>query len=380
MEKPQGIVPITIVSGLVSLALSLVGCTRSSQITNVVETRPAQPAFELDSVPEPPLFKSKFVVLTHSRYLFYNLAKEIAAYHNAAIIHVNDHTYDQVTEKLKTVDPEYAIVVLPPFLITPDLVGYLFKSFCSLNSDVYPDLEFGYITGYTIEDARDLFYRDQQDTVQLDRFLGVSHVYDGGEWTKSYLNDFAKEFEAAGWSGDTAIMSIAGMTSNVSGEVKKFSPHQVVFFVGHGDYDDCCDVSASDLVNADLTGDILLSGACYTGATYSGGPPSDFVALRILKQGACAYESRAIVNGWGAWAAAGVLRGSMTWGEAVREGIIGEMNQFNENDLDILSYQEMNSKYPAGNFPLVNETARIIPFGDPSYKPRLKSAVNISLP
>ncbi len=362
--------------------LSFGGCTRSSTINSIVETLPPAPAFQLDSVPEPPLFESKFVVLTHSRYLFYNLAKEIAAYHEAPLIFINENTFDQITAKLKYVDPEYAIVVLPPFLITPDLVGSLFKCFCSLNGDVYPDVQFGYITGYTIDDARSLFYRDQQDTAALDKFLGVSHLYPGGEWVKSYLSNFADRFRASGWYGDTAIMDMESGADNVAGELKKFATNQVIFFIGHGGPDNICDISGCDLANVDLTGDVVLSGACSTGATYGDGAPGDseYIALRILKQGACVYESRVVLNGWGSWPAVSVLDGSGTWGEAVNDGIKAEMQQFNEDTLNILSWQQVSQEYPTGNFPFINETARIIPFGDPSFKPRLKSPVFITLP
>jgi len=379
MKKLQIHTGVALAATLVCITLIYFGCARDSSVTNYVVSQPSQPPFELDSVAEPPIMKSNFVVLTHSRYLFYNLAKEIASYHGAALIHINDNTFDRITEKLKAVQPEYAIVVLPPYLITPDLVANLFKCFCTMNDDIYPDVQFGYITGYTLDDARDLFYRDQQDTVQLNKFLGVSHVFDGGDWVRPYLANFAEQFRSAGWNGDTAIINHTSWTSNVAEEVKKFSSHQLIFFVGHGDYSCSCDVNASDLVNSDLTGDVVLSGACFTGATCSEGPPSDFIALRILKQGAAAYESRVIVNGWGKWAAASVAEGNTTWGEAVRSGILSEMNQFVEDTLDILTDEEMNEKYPAGNFPLINETARIIPFGDPSFKPKVKSAVTISL-
>lgn len=377
MKKTIRVLLLT--SAVLTVSIAYIGCTKDSSVTEYVATPPTQPAFQLDSVPEPPLVKSKFVVLTHSRYLFYNLAKEIAAYHHAALIFIDDNSFDQITEKMKFVQPEYAIVVLPPFLITPDLVGNLFKCFCSLNNDIYPDVQFGYITGYTVEDARDLFYRDQQDTAQLDKFLGVSHIYPGGDWVKPYLANFASEFQQAGWEGDTAIANENITPSNVSGEARKFSTHQLIFFVGHGDPDYCCGVTSSDIANSDLTGDVILSGACYTGATWSDGPPTDFIALRFLKQGACAYESRVIVNGWGIWAAASVSAGDETWGEAVRLGITAEMQQFGENNLNILTYEEMNKEYPGGNFPFIDETARIIPFGDPSYKPRVRYPVTVDL-
>lgn len=176
MKNLSHYLPVALMTLLLLLLLVGSACDEKSSIVESVGTPAPDPPFELDPAAEPPIKTSKFVVLSHSRYLFYNLAKEIRGYYNAALLHINDNTTAEITVKLNRIQPEYAIVVLPPHQIKPDVVANLFLSFCSLDDDVDLDLGYGYITGYTLEDARNLFYRTKNDTIEVGSFLGVSQA------------------------------------------------------------------------------------------------------------------------------------------------------------------------------------------------------------
>lgn len=163
----------------------------------------------------------------------------------------------------------------------------------------------------------------------------------------------------------------------------------MVFFIGHGSYDNSCDIAASDLSNIDLTGDIILSGACYTGATSSDREPWDFIALKILNRGADIYVSNVIVNGWVnmMFIAKLLCLNQMSMGQVVMAGIDQQMSwggiTGNITQLEIVPANKLDCTQCASATSakcIINGIARIIPFGDPSYKPKLKSTVVLSFP
>jgi|GEM_PF-3182337 len=352
--------------GLMLLILMLlVGCDRSTSIVEYSSTPPNEIPYELDPISEPPVKSSYCVVLSHSRYHYYHLAQEIQRDYDAALLHINENTNEQLLQKLKQISPQNAIIVLPPHLIKEELVGDLFLSFCSLDNDHYIDIGYGYITGYTLEDARDLFARSKVDTSTIGSYLGVSHGFDDDDWCHSAIEDYKLDFSRHKWESYTIVVDGDAWLVDRAAEMTKFKQHQMIFFIGHGSTNYSCGIQSNDLDSVSLSGNIIFSGACYTGATSLPYPSKEFIALTILKQGANFYISNVGTNGWGnvVFIAAGICEQGMSFGEAIAAGINREMD----------FYQLENLDNTAG-------ITHIIPFGDPFYKPKLKSKVDLYFP
>ncbi len=349
---------------LIIIFLFMNQCDRSTSIFESSETLPEEPPYELEPVAEPPVKSSSCVVLSHSRYRFYSLAQEIQRYYDAALLHINDNTQQQLVKKLKQINPQNAIIVLPPNIIKQEVVGDLFLAFCSLDNDFYMDIGYGYITGHTLDEAHDLFYRSKNDTGTIAGFLGVSHVFEDDQWCHSAVEGYKNDFARQTWEANKIIVNHDSWWQDKLSELKKFKPHQITFFIGHGSIDFSCEVSVDDLDSVDLSGNIIFSGACFTGAT-SSPYPSDFVALKILQQGANFYVSNVGTNGWAnvVFIAAGICEQGLSFGEAIIAGI--------NREIDF---------YQIKSFDNTADITHIIPFGDPYYKPKLKSKVNLYFP
>ena len=363
MLNPTYKTSLLVLTGFLLISLLSNGCDRKSSINNFQYTLAAVPPFDRDSVPEPPLIQSDVAVLAHSRYSYYDLAKEIAAYYNAPLIHTNENSNDSLVGKLRQVQAKYVIVVLPPFLIKQDSVSNLFHVFCSLDNDPHLDVGYCYVTGYTVDDARSLFYSNKTDTTTVGKYLGISEVFDGDESCHYMIQSYSEEFRAAGWGSDTAIFESYPI-DNVSIELPKLQQNQMVFFIGHGDFENSCGISSTDLKSIDLSGDIIFSGTCLTGNTFCDDPTIDPIALRILKCGTTFYVANVNVSGWDmVWfIAQDVCKNSMNYGDAIKDGINREID-WEKATKPTLSADEYISC--------------IIPFGDPKGKPRLKSAVSV---
>ena len=215
---------------LVSLMLTT-NCDRSTSIFESSSTPPNEPPYELEPVAEPPIKSSSCAVLSHSRYRYYELAQEIQRYYDAALLHINDNTQEQLVQKLKQINPQNAIIVLPPHLIKEELVGDLFLSFCSLDNDHYIDIGYGYITGYTLEDAHELFARSKVDTSTIGSYLGVSHVFEGDEWCRSAIEQYKLDFSRHDWESYTIVVEGDHWLADRSAEMMKFKQNQIIFLL-----------------------------------------------------------------------------------------------------------------------------------------------------
>ena len=341
------------------------GCDRSTSIFESSLTPAEEPPYELEPVAEPPVKTSPCVVLSHSRYRYYSLAQEIQSYYDGALLHINDNNQEQLVEKLKLIKPQNAIIVLPPNIIKEEVVSDLFLAFCSLDNDYYIDIGYGYITGYTLEDAYDLFTRSKVDTSAIGSYLAVSHVFEGDEWCRSAIDQYKLDFSRHDWESYTIVVEGDHWLADRSAEMMKFKQNQIIFFIGHGSENSSCGIHTNDLDSVSLSGNIIFSGTCYTGAISSPYPSTDFIALKILHQGANFYISNVDGNGWAnvVFIAAGICEQGMSFGEAIVAGINREINFYN-----LKSFDDMN------------DIKHIISFGDPFYKPKLKSKVDLYFP
>ncbi|MBD3343004.1 MAG: hypothetical protein GF353_28160 [Candidatus Lokiarchaeota archaeon] len=366
------------------LSFFLLSCDENKTVMKSDEVLPPLPPFELEATPEPSIASNQVVVISHSRYLFHNLALEIRDYYNSALIHFNENSSDQISEKLKIINPQYAIVVLPPFIIDLNSVADLFFSFCSLDDEIDMDVGYCYITGSKVEDARDLFYRNKANTAVIDSYLGISHVFDGDEWCHSAVNRYKNIFDQNNWEANTIIVNSDSWLADKNVELSKFDQNQMIFFIGHGSGDTSCDLNVTDVDCLNLTGCCIFAGSCYTGMTSYKSPDREFIALKIIEKGAFFYVSNVGGNGWdNVWfIAENLCKSDIALGDAVQRGINQQMEWRDIRELNILHYDYQNESDLLESdlmTKVTNSMARIIPFGDPLFKPQLKSRLDISL-
>lgn len=306
--------------------------------------------------------ENEYVVLSDSQYSYDELAQEITQYYQCPILHIDSLSTRVLSPLLRHIAPSYALIVIPPDIILEDLVVPLFDAFCSIEgavNDVYLDVAYGYITGYTVEDARDLFYRTKSDTTTLEHFLGVSHVFENDEWCHSAIAGYAARFSEAGWDTNTVIVNDSRWMDNYHNELGKFTQKQLIYIIGHGSYTSLCSISNNHLDNVDLTGNIILSGACKTGGISPQSPESS-IALKILSLGPDIYISSISGNGWINMEYIGDNIGyyHQTIGQSLIDGLNGLIFRSIEDVLP--DYIASYAKY-------------VILYGDPSYIPVLSN-------
>ncbi len=375
------------------------------------------PAYELPPVEAPPIKRSKVAVLTHSRYLYYNLAKEIQAYYNGVLVHVDrlaeeallynprfpskmdSSAVDELIDTLKRIQPEHAIIVLSgPFSRDDELRAILFKAFCSIDEGMHLDLAYGYITatddaefggrGAMRSDARDMFFRTKPSSNEIDKLLVASQLYlprDLGElsnffgetryqyewnaWARSVVRRYADTFTFRLWQADTVFRNDFSWEKNPDNEMRKFYvPNQLIFVIDGMSIFNRWGANYSKQVfdNLDLSGDILIidkeanhsRDAAIKKGAYFYLYGSDWTNLRFL--------------------AKRISGRPLTIGQAIKDGINEAMDYFGVTRLDIdLNYLGFVSDKERH---VVNALARTYPIGDPLYRPRLKSEVPLYLP
>lgn len=275
--------------GTIGVLLSLTACVSSSPTD-------ADPFSWLHDQFQP----HDYLVLSDSRDVFDELAQEISQYYGAPLLHLNSLTTEERQVAVRIIDPEYILIVIPPSMLTTGRVKQFFDLCCGLydgEDDPFLDVAFGYITGYTIEDARALFYRTKSEVPTFGDYLGVSHVFDGDSWCHYAVRNYASRFVPVAWDTSTVIVNGDIWNENTPGELGKFRGNQLVFFIGHGSTQTICSLDSDELEGADFNQSLVFSGACYTGAI-SSSEPDRSVVLRILSQGAATYASSIVGNGW----------------------------------------------------------------------------------
>jgi len=346
---------------LIVMVLQL-DCDKSSSPTSPEETNDPQ---------------SEHLIITSSDSSYQQLANEITSHYNAEMI-VMGETTDELLDKLKEKTPQYVIIILPHQVIDQKLAGELFETLCSINDDVYLDVCYGYITGTTVDEARNLFYRGKNSVNVIDGFIALTHTFDDDSAVKLLAKSYRLNFNNINWAAYTIDVNSTVWDSYSDDFLRKFRGNQLIFSIGHGTPFSICGLDANHFSQINLNGSIVLSGACQTGKV--GG--KDFIAHSILNQGADNYIGSIITHGWIYMRkiAEYICEDKYTIGQSIKRGMNATIDHYEIGNLNIHNlYQTDLYSLPDDEWHL-NRIARIIPFGDPTNKPTLKSKVSFINP
>ena len=332
--------------GTISVLLSLTACTSSSP----TDTDPSSWLYERFQPHD-------YLVLSDSRDAYDELAQEISQYYEAPLLHLDSLTTEERQFAARIIDPEYILIVIPPTMLTTGWVKQFFELCCGLYDgadDPFLDVAFGYITGYTVDEARTLFYRTKSEVPTFEDYLGVTHVFDGDSWCHNAVRNYASRFVTVDWDTSTVIVNGDRWNEDTPGEFSKFRGNQLVFFIGHGSSQTICSLDIDELEAADFNQSLVFSGACYTGAI-SSTEPDRSVVLKILSQGAAIYASSIVGNGWMnmQYFVESMCGCNQSIGQSFVDGINSEWAIYAP---DTIQY--------------------IVLFGDPSFIPQLKTGGN----
>jgi len=96
--------------------------------------------------------QENYVVITQEASSFSPLATYFAQQKKARLISYQNE-FSEIIPNLASISPQYAAIVLPPELLTPDLLDSIDEELRNVDTDPFLDVAYGIITSFTIEDG-----------------------------------------------------------------------------------------------------------------------------------------------------------------------------------------------------------------------------------